>query len=228
MQIHELIGRTLQRLAALDGSQYTAVPGSRSCLETLSSAVATASLAAADLANAVADNPLEGADFAGGPPLDDAAVRKARHAEAAPRLAEALADAAHDLDLCATSCLYTASGIIRDLTEHPEHRPPLPQLTPAQHTALEKIAQGGASLSRSLRGGRESVQAGDGSTIHAKPFHVLAENRLIRVQGTSLLVRDVTITTAGRLALATQQPGRAPTTAPAKAPTAATTGTRRR
>ncbi|MFJ8532320.1 hypothetical protein [Streptomyces sp. NPDC093591] len=158
VQIHELIGRTLQQLATLDGSQYTLVPGSRSSLETLSSAVATASVAATDLASAVADNPLEGAVFADGPPLDEDAVRKARHAEAAPRLAEALADAAHDLDLCATCCLYTASGILRDLKEHPEHLPPLPQLTSAQYTALEMVAQGGASLIRSLRG--ELVNSG--------------------------------------------------------------------
>ncbi|MFI2204800.1 hypothetical protein ACH47Z_29230 [Streptomyces sp. NPDC020192] len=114
------------------------------------------------------------------------------------------------------------------LRHHPQPHGAPGAPTPAQRTALESIAQGGARLSRSLRGGRESVQAGDGSTIHAKPFHVLAENKLIRVQGTSLLVRDVTITTAGRLALATQKPGRAPTTAPGKAATAVATGARRR
>ncbi|MGW2051629.1 hypothetical protein ACWCPF_41820 [Streptomyces sp. NPDC001858] len=168
-QVHELTGRTLVRLAALDGSQYTVVPGSRSALDMLSSVVESASIAALDLASAVKSNPLEGAAFAGGTPLDDTTpdnttVRAARHAEAAPRVAEALGDAAQQLDLCATGCRYTASGIMRDLKKHPEHRPPLPQLTRAQYTVLEKIARGGASVSRSLQGGRDSVRAGDGST----------------------------------------------------------------
>ncbi|MGW2721052.1 hypothetical protein [Streptomyces sp. NPDC001492] len=230
-QVHELIGRTLMRLAALDGSQYTLVPGSRPALEALSSVVEAASVAALDLASAVADNPLEGTVFAGSPPLDNYTVRKARHAEAAPRLAKALGDAAHQLDLCATGCLYTASGIIRDLKEHPEHLPPLPQLTSAQYAALEKVAQGGTSVSRSLRGSRETVLAGDGSTIHSKPFTALADNKLIRVQqGTSLFVsRKVTVTAAGRLALDTQKPARTPTTANANvpAPAAAAAGRRR-
>ncbi|MEU9290282.1 hypothetical protein AB0D57_38010 [Streptomyces sp. NPDC048275] len=151
-QVHELAGRSLVRLAALDGSQYTLVPGSRFTLEALSSVVEAASIAALGLASAVADNPLEGAAFASGPPIDDASMRKARHAEAAPRLAKALGDAAHQLDLCANGCLYTASFIIRDLKEHPEHLPPLPQLTRAQYTALEKVAQGGAPVSPGLCG----------------------------------------------------------------------------
>ncbi|MDF3140893.1 MULTISPECIES: hypothetical protein [unclassified Streptomyces] len=230
-QAHELTGRALGRLAALDGSQYTAVPGSRATLEALSSVVESASVAALDLASAVADNPLEGTAFAGGPPLDDNTVRKARHAEAAPRLAEALGRVAHQLDLCATGCLYTASGIVGDLKSHPEHLPPLPPLTPAHYTALEKIAQGGTSVSRSLRSSRETVRAGDGSTIRSKPFTVLADSKLIRIQqGASLFLdRSVTITTAGRLALDTQKPARTPTTAPASlpAPAAAAAGRRR-
>ncbi|MGX4693720.1 hypothetical protein [Streptomyces sp. JNUCC 63] len=36
LAIHELVGRALVRLSVLDGSQYTAIPGSRSSLETLS------------------------------------------------------------------------------------------------------------------------------------------------------------------------------------------------
>ncbi|MEU9734467.1 hypothetical protein [Streptomyces sp. NPDC048002] len=219
-QVHELTGRVLVRLSALNGSQYTLVPGSRSTLDALGSVVEAASLAALGLSSAVADNPLEGAAFAGGPPVDDASVREARHAEAAPRLAKALGDAAHQLDLCANGCQYTASFIIRDLKEHPEHLPPLPQLTRAQYTALEKVAQGGTKVSQSLRGGRENVRAGDGSTLHSTPFTVLANNKLIRVhRGTSaFLDRSVTVTAAGRLALDTQKPTRTPATAMAKAP----------
>lgn len=228
-QVHELTGRVLVRLAALDNSQYTLVPGSRFTLDALGSVVEAASLAALGLASAVADNPLEGAAFADGPPVGDAGVRTARHAEAAPRLAKALGDAAHQLDLCATGCRYTASFIIRDLKEHPEHLPPLPQLTRAQYTALEKVAQGGTRVSRSLRGGRESVRAGDGSTLHSKPFTVLADNKLIRVhRGTSVFLnRSVTVTAAGRLALDTQNPTRTPAPAMAKAPPPAAVGRRR-
>ncbi|GAA1160140.1 hypothetical protein GCM10009654_15450 [Streptomyces hebeiensis] len=144
LSIHELVGRTLVRLSVLDGSQYTAVPGSRASLETLSEVVASASVAASQLARAIADNPLEAAAFTGGPPLDDATVRQARHTEATPLLAESLTTAAHHLDLCATCCHYTAAGITRDLKNHPEHRSPLPQLTQAQYKTLAKIAQGGA------------------------------------------------------------------------------------
>lgn len=111
------------------------------------------------------------------------------------------------MDLCATGCHYTASGIVRDLKDHPEHLPPLPSLTPAQYTTLGKIAQGGTSLSRSLRGGREYIRAGDGSTIRSTLFHELAKNQLIRIQqqGISLGSQNVTLTAAGRLTLDTQK-----------------------
>ncbi|MCP3821380.1 hypothetical protein NLX86_25775 [Streptomyces sp. A3M-1-3] len=144
LAIHELIGRTLTRLSVLDGSQYTTVPGSRSSLDTLSSVVEAAAFASADLSTMVATNPLDAAGFPGGPPVGDATVRQARHAEAAPLLAESLSGAAHHLDLCAIGCHYTATGIARDLKDHPEHQPPLPDLTKAQHTAPESAAQGGA------------------------------------------------------------------------------------
>ncbi|MGW1601249.1 hypothetical protein, partial [Streptomyces eurythermus] len=73
-RVHELTGRTLHQLTVLDGSQYTAVPGSRTSLKTLSTVVEAACLAALDLAEAVADNPLEAAGFAGEPSLDNAAA----------------------------------------------------------------------------------------------------------------------------------------------------------
>ncbi|WKV82533.1 hypothetical protein HBB06_30680 (plasmid) [Streptomyces sp. SNU607] len=82
------MSRSLVRLSVLDGSQYTAVPGSRLSLDTLSGVTASASIAASQLARAVGDNPLEGADFAGGPPVEEESVRQARHTEAAPVLAE--------------------------------------------------------------------------------------------------------------------------------------------
>ncbi|MEU2598256.1 hypothetical protein ABZ669_13625 [Streptomyces hirsutus] len=220
LAIHELVGRALVRLSVLDGSQYTAVPGSRSSLETLSEVIASGSLAASQLARAVADNPLEAAAFAGGPPVDDTAVHQARHAEARPLLAESLTTAAHHLDLCATCCRYTAAGIARDLKNHPEHRPSLPQLTNAQYTALDKIAQGGS----------RSVLAGDGSSIHATPFAVLEKHRLIRIdtQHSAIAVQDVTVTAAGKLVLDTQRPGATPSASPGKVPAPSKPGGRRR
>ncbi|MFJ9033608.1 hypothetical protein ACIRQP_34920 [Streptomyces sp. NPDC102274] len=225
LAVHELVGRTLVRLSVLDGSQYTAVPGSRASLETLSSVVASASVAASELARAVAGNPLDAAFFPGGPPVDDVAVRRARHAEAAPLLAESLTTAAHHLDLCATSCRYTASGITRDLKDHPEHAPRFPTLTAAQYAALDKIAQAGAHRYES-RGRGMSVLAGDGSTIHAKPFGAIYKHRLVHVsttasaQHSALAGQSITITAAGRWVLDTQKPGPAPTAPPGKVHTA--------
>ncbi|MEU9383451.1 hypothetical protein AB0D38_21785 [Streptomyces sp. NPDC048279] len=127
---NELVQQAMCRLAALDGSQYTAVPGSRPALEALASVVLAASLAACDLALALEANPLEGAPFPGPPgapfpdtAADEAAVRTARHAEAVPAMAEHLANAAHQLDLAHTGCYYLASGITRDLKQHAEQNP---------------------------------------------------------------------------------------------------------
>lgn len=64
---NELVQQAMFRLATLDGSQYTAVPGSRPSLEALASVVLAASLAASDLACALEANPLEGAPFPGPP-----------------------------------------------------------------------------------------------------------------------------------------------------------------
>jgi hypothetical protein len=132
---NELVRRAMDRLDALDGSQYTAVPGSRPALEALASVVSAASVAASDLACALFANPLEGSPFPG-PPSDEAAVRQVRHAEAVPIMAEHLADAAHQLDLAHTGCYYLASGITRDLKQHAEQAKttPAPKITDRQHT----------------------------------------------------------------------------------------------
>ncbi|MBN3933028.1 hypothetical protein IQ279_26065 [Streptomyces verrucosisporus] len=229
LAIHELVGRALVRLSVLDGSQYTAVPGSRSSLETLGEVVTSASLAASQLARAVADNPLEAAVHTGSQPIDDAAVRQARHAEAEPLLTESLAAAAHHLDLCATCCQYTASGIARDLRDHPEHRPPLPRLTDAQYTALATIAQGGARRYEHRNGSR-SIRAGDGGGIHATPFAVLEKHRLVRVdtQPAPIAGQDITVTAAGKLVLDVQRPGSKPAASPDRSPAPGWPGGRRR
>jgi hypothetical protein len=203
-------------------------PGSLLSLKSLSTVVEAACLAALDLAEAVAVSPLDATGFSGEPLPDDAA-RQAQDAKARARVADIIADAAHQLDVCVTGCDYTASGITRDLMRHPEHMPPLPRLTRAQYSALEKIAQGGASLWRSPRGGRETVRAGDGSAIHSKSFHVLAKNRLLQFHRPLYGGEDVTVTAAGRLVLDTQRPARTPAAAPARpVSSAASTAGRRR
>ncbi|MEE1744101.1 MULTISPECIES: hypothetical protein [unclassified Streptomyces] len=227
LSVQELVGRTLVRLSVLDGSQYTAVPGSRSSLETLSEVVASASVAASQLARAVADNPLEAAAFAGTP--DAAATRRARLADSAPILAKSLTTAVHHLSLCAACCHHTASGIARDLKDHPEHRPQLPELSDAQYAALDKIAQVGANHYTS-RSDKTSVRDGNGNTIHAKPFNVLLKHRLIRIDpGTSAIVsREIEITARGRLVLDIQKPGRAQPVSPGSVPAPVKGGNRRR
>ncbi|MEU2131752.1 hypothetical protein [Streptomyces sp. NPDC018352] len=227
LSVHELVGRTLVRLSVLDGSQYTAVPGSRASLVTLSEVVASASVAASQLARAVADNPLEAAAFAGTP--DDAAARRTRLADSAPVLAKSLTTAVHHLALCAACCHHTAAGIARDLKDHPDHRPQLPELSDAQYAALDKIARGGANHYTS-RSDKTSVRDGDGNTIHPKPFNVLLEHRLIRIHtSTSAIVpREIEITARGKLVLDIQKPGRPLPASPGSVPAPAKGGNRRR
>ncbi|WP_432104143.1 hypothetical protein [Streptomyces sp. bgisy091] len=228
LAIHELVSRALVRLSVLERSQYTAVPGSRLSLDTLSGVTASASIAASQLARAVADNPLDGADFTDGPPVDEESMRQARRTEASPVLAKSLATAAQHLDLSATCCQYTASAILRDLTEHPEHRPELPGLSPAQYAALERIAQGGT---RRFAPHNQPVHVtdGNGSVIHAKSFVVLDKERLIRVAQTPDHVsQDVVVTAAGQLAQDFQKPHRSQATSPAKAPVPGNTGGKKR
>ncbi|MGW4345346.1 hypothetical protein ACWEL8_09740 [Streptomyces sp. NPDC004690] len=195
------------------------MPGSQASLSSLSAVVESASLAACDLATAVAENPLDAAHFAVHTPSDVEAASQSHHAAAVPRLAELLDEAAHLLGLSATGCHYIATFIVRDLKGHPEHLPPLPDLTRAQYTALEKIAEGGAEISRSLRGTRATIRAGDGSALHSKPFTVLVNTKLVHLQRAASPYAPwaVTVTTAGRLVLDTQKPSRPRMTPSAKA-----------
>ncbi|MER7728511.1 hypothetical protein [Streptomyces sp. NPDC096323] len=228
LSIHQLVGRALIRLSVLDGSQYTAVPGSLFSLAAFSKVIASASTAASQLASAVSENPLEGAVFVGGPPPEVESIRQTRHAEAAPVLKAALASAARHLSLSATCCFNAASGITSDVTECPEHRPELPQLKLAQYTALELIAQGGA-LRYVGRKGAARVQGGDGKAIRPAPFAVLEEHHLVRVAATTGYVgQDVTVSAAGRLALAFQKPPVSQPTVPGAAPKPSNTARRLR
>ncbi|WP_282695211.1 hypothetical protein [Streptomyces sp. CC208A] len=230
LDIHELVGRTLVRLSVLDNSQYTAVPGSRASLNALLSVLEAASTAASALSAAVAANPLDATGFDGGPRNDDTAERQARHAKAMSILAKNLSRAARQLALCATGCRYTASNITRSLKEHPEHQPRLPQLTAAQYAVLDKVARGGARRYDRGRGKGMSVKAKDGSTVHPTPFGVLEEHRLVRIdtRSSAFAGQDITVTAAGELALATQQPGGPQPAAPAAGPVIGKAGGRRR
>lgn len=73
------------------------------------------------------------------------------------------------------------------------------------------------------------VLASDGKPIRAQPFGVLEEHRLVRIhtQTSALASQEITITAAGKLALDTQNPGRAPAASPAKVPKARADGRHR-
>ncbi|WP_330434626.1 hypothetical protein OIC43_09570 [Streptomyces sp. NBC_00825] len=203
------------------------MPGSRSSLETLSEVVASASVAASQLARAVADTPLEAAAFAGTP--DDAATRRARIADSAPILAKSLTTAVHHLSLCAACCHHTAAGIARDLKDHPEHRPELPKLSDAEYAALGKIARGGATCFTRRDGATRALDS-DGKTIRAKSFSMLDRSRLIHVDTSTPAIFgcDIKITARGSLVLDFHKPGRAQSASPGNVPAPAKGGNRRR
>ncbi|MET9294382.1 hypothetical protein [Streptomyces sp. NPDC003077] len=225
----DLTGQALRRLATLNGSPYTDLPGSRPALTALASVVSSSSLAGSDLSGALGANPYEGTAFPG-PPADEDSVRKTRHAQARPVMTEHLADTAHQLDLCATGCRYLAAGIRRDLRHAAEQRPPhtpAPKLSATQHAALRALAQGEGKLYESHRIGTLRVQTKDGTRVSMATFRALKNRDLIRADArTSLLHgRDITVTSQGQRALAHahQSPGPAPfpsSPAPAALPAA--------
>ncbi|WP_051814335.1 hypothetical protein RFN58_34235 [Streptomyces iakyrus] len=213
---NQLVQRAMERLAALDGSQYTAVPGSRPSLEALASVVLAASLAASDLACALEANPLEGAAFPG-PPADEAAVAKARHAEATPAMAKHLTDAAHQLNLAHTGCYYLASGITRDLKQHAEQNQatPAPKITDSQCAVLARLSAGGGSRHVISRYGVLRAIDKDRATVNVATLNALIKRGLVAVDTTTSLHQGqrLNVTAAGHRALAQHKP----TTAPARA-----------
>ncbi|MCZ4101796.1 hypothetical protein [Streptomyces sp. H39-C1] len=201
------------------------MPGSRSSLETLSEVVASACFAASQLARAVADNPFEASTFAGGPPVDDAAMRRALHAEAAPLLALSLTTAAYHLNLCATCCHYTASGITRDLerTASTSAGRPVPRrLSDAQYQALRSLAQGGATMQTRGRGSA-MVCTPDFTVITIATFQSLDKRGLLHLDTSVPLYkgRSVTVTAEGHHALDRHSTSKCAATAPSAAATAA-------
>lgn len=210
---HELVQRAMERLAALDGSQYTAVPGSRPALEALASVVSAASLAASDLACAMLANPLEGAPFPG-PPTDETAVRKARHAETVPAMAEHLADAAHQLDLAHTGCYYLASGITRDLKQYTEQNQatPTPKITDSQYAVLARLSAGGGTLFETSRYGVTKAIDKDRATVNVATLNALIKRGLIAVDTSTSLQQGqrLDVTAEGHRTLAQHKPTTAP------------------
>ncbi|WP_420036008.1 hypothetical protein ACN2WE_30730 [Streptomyces sp. cg28] len=134
-----LTATALTRLKALDNSPYTSIAGSRASLQLMASVVSSSALASTDLAHVLLANPYAGRDFAGYPAASPA-IERTRHAEAIPQMTGHLADAAHQLDLCATACLYLASGITDDYTTASEPKAPT---TAAAKTQAVPAAQGG-------------------------------------------------------------------------------------
>lgn len=216
---NELVQQAMFRLAALDGSQYTAVPGSRPALELLASVVSAASFAASDLACALEANPLEGAPFPGPPgapfpssAADEAAVRTARHAEAVPAMAEHLANAVHQLDLAYTGCFYLAGGITRDMKQHAEQNQatPAPKITDSQAAVLARLSAGGGTLRDTRRMGSSRAFDKDGAAVHLVPLRALIKQGLVAVNTTTPLAagQRLEVTAEGQRALAQHKPAK--------------------
>ncbi|MER5215354.1 hypothetical protein ABT063_33610 [Streptomyces sp. NPDC002838] len=220
---NELVQQAMFRLAALDGSQYTAIPGSRPALELLASVVLAASVAASDLACALEANPLEGAPFPG-PPGDDAAVRTARHAEAVPAMAEHLANAAHQLDLAYTGCYYLAGGITRDLKQHAEQQQaiPVPEITASQYAVLSRLSTGGGTRYIISRHGVLKAIDKDRATVNVATLNALIKRGLVEVDTTTSLHQGqrLDVTAEGQRALALHKPATTPARTAAVTPPA--------
>ncbi|MCQ9185647.1 hypothetical protein KMT30_42795 [Streptomyces sp. IBSBF 2953] len=209
LAVNGLVEQLMERLAALDGSQYTAVPGSRPALEALASVVHAATTAASDLATVLLENPLEAAAFPG-PPADEAAVRAERHAEAAPKMAEHLANAAHELDLASTGCYYLARGITHDVKQHTERSrtAAAPKVTDRQAEVLARLSSGAGTLSEYGRMGVGKAVDHDRAAIHLATLNSLIKRGLVSVNTTTSRYtgQRLIVTAEGRQALAQRKP----------------------
>ncbi|MYV46985.1 hypothetical protein [Streptomyces sp. SID2888] len=142
-------------------------------------------------------------------------MRTARHAEAIPKLADHLADAAHQLDLCATGCRYAATDITRDLAATRDEtasarRSAGPPLTRAQYDALKSLTLGGGRLYESLQRGLgvTRVATDDGARVSIATFWALSKRGLVDRDTSTSLFRGqkITVTEQGRQALAKRRP----------------------
>ncbi|MET9556794.1 hypothetical protein [Streptomyces sp. NPDC006645] len=139
-----------------------------------------------------------------------------------------LADAVHQLDLCATGCHYVATGITRDLADAQANQEKSaqmdagPSLSPAQYDALQALSLGQGKLQESShRGlGVTRVATHDGTRISIATYRALAKRRLVAADtGTSLFHgQKITVTGDGHQALAQGRPAATPATSAITAP----------
>ncbi|MEV3898402.1 hypothetical protein [Streptomyces anulatus] len=224
-----LAARLTAQVSYLDGSPYVQVPGSRESLDALRAAIGTASVAAADLAHALAANPLYGTSFSG-PGTNDAQFHEQQRMEAAPVLAEHLQESALQLDLCSTVCHYVAHGIARDTApEAAAVALPSPvKLNSEQYEALAALAKGGARLG--VRARSVHIATVDDTPVTTATFKCLDELGLIRHDISVPLAqgRDVMVTEDGHRALAHRPQVAPPGPVAAPGPTTASSRSSRR
>ncbi|MFE6457798.1 hypothetical protein ACFVP0_10095 [Streptomyces cinereoruber] len=189
-------------LTTLSSSPYTTVPGSQAALDTLTAAVATASLASLDLSQAIAANPLGGLGFPG-PPVDEDAVRQLLHADARPEIRKYLAEAVESFELVSPCCGYAAGGITRDLQQAARDEK-LPNLTAGQLVTLAALARGEGRRYESDRRGTIKIQAADGTSVNTATFKVFEKHRLVHVSTSAPLIlgQAVSVTDRGHRLLA--------------------------
>uniref|UniRef100_A0AAU2ABZ8 Uncharacterized protein n=1 Tax=Streptomyces sp. NBC_00093 TaxID=2975649 RepID=A0AAU2ABZ8_9ACTN len=232
----DLTATALRHLTALDDSAYTSLTDSRAGLELMASVVYTSSLGGTELANALSANPYEGVPFSGHS-ADDSSSRTARHAEAVPRMAGHLGDAAHQLDLSASGCRYVAHGITENLSSVQDSKAASaqqttgPTLTLTQYDALKALASGGRLYESSQRGmGVTRVASDDGTRVSIATYRALAKHGLVTADTRTSLYhgQKITVTENGHRALTQPRPWAEPRTTAATAPrTAAVQGPRR-
>ncbi|MGW7303998.1 hypothetical protein ACWGI1_00280 [Streptomyces sp. NPDC054835] len=215
LESQQLTKQLVAALLILSASDYTTVPGSRSTVDTLASAVGSAGLVTTHFTQAIASNPLDGINSPG-LPADERAISRARRADAVADIEECLDNALHDLGTAATSCSYAASAIVRDL-DRAEASMPLPRLNAKQLAALEALAQG-EGVQRIIRGGGVRILAADGAPVHPVTFAFFEKHRLVHVdRGTTISQgQTVAVTNRAHQLLAQPRPT-APTVRPAPA-----------
>ncbi|MFR9723997.1 hypothetical protein ACL02R_11620 [Streptomyces sp. MS19] len=205
---HQFAQDALQLLVSLDSSWYNSAPGSRECLESMGAVVSGVSLAGTDLATVIYHNPLDG-EPSPGPRGDEASIRRNRHSHAKPRVTESLDNAAHQLEVAAVACRYTATTVeqahtrLVDSRERRARNAPPAKLSTAQWAALRAIAQGGVHVRKSLSGRITWIKATDGTRIIQPTLDVLEKHRLVQVDTRPPPHRErpITLTARGRQAL---------------------------
>ncbi|MBT2409337.1 hypothetical protein J7I94_01965 [Streptomyces sp. ISL-12] len=222
---NQLVGRALERLEALAGSQYTAVPGSRPSLEAMVSVVHAATTAAGGLAAALSENPAGGVPYSGSSTNQDTKYKTASSA-----LPEHLTEAAHQLNLAFTGCYYLARSIPRDLQHHSgqQHAVTAVKLSAGQYETLVRLSEGGGRVYTGTRHNYSRATDGNGRTVNQATLRVLTKHALVEVDtSTSLFTgQRLVVTEAGRQAIAAYEPSASPVRPAAPASTTTVRRTR--